>query len=53
MYADIPGLGHILGYTGLPSKDDFKKKPDISSENVIGKDGVEAKYDEVLRGISE
>ena len=53
MYADIPGLGHILGYTGLPSKDDFKKKPDISSENVIGKDGVEAKYDEVLRGFPE
>ena len=36
-YADIPGLGHILGYTGLPSKEDFKKKPDILSEEIIGK----------------
>jgi len=51
MYADIPGLGHILGYTGLPSKEDFKKKPDIPSENMVGKDGVEGKYDEILRGI--
>ena len=51
-YADIPGLGHILGYTGLPSKEDFKKKPDILSEEIIGKDGVEEKYEEVLRGIS-
>ena len=41
MYADIPGLGHILGYTGLPSKEDFKKKPDILSEDIIGKDGLE------------
>ena len=50
MYADIPGLGHTLGYTGLPSKEDFKKKPEISSEDIIGKDGLEEKYEEVLRG---
>ena len=50
-YADIPGLGHIMGYTGLPSKEDFKKKPDIPSENMVGKDGIEEKYDEILRGI--
>ena len=50
-YADIPGLGHILGYTGLPSKEDFRKKPDISLENIVGKDGIEEKYDEILRGI--
>ena len=50
-YADIPGLGHILGYTGLPSKEDFKKKPDIPSENMVGKDGIEEKYDEILRGV--
>ena len=52
MYADIPGLGHILGYTGLPSKEDFKKKPDISSENMVGKDGIEEKYEELLGGNS-
>jgi len=51
MYADLPGLGHILGYTGLPSKEDFKKNPDTPSENMIGKDGIEGKYDEILRGI--
>ena len=51
-YADIPGLGHLLGYTGLPSKEDFKKKPDILSEDIIGKDGLEKKYEKVLRGIS-
>lgn len=52
MYADILGLGHILGYTGLPSKEDFKKNPDISSEDIMGKDGLEEKYEEILRGIS-
>ena len=51
-YADIPGLGHILGYTGLPSKEDFKKNPDLLSENIVGKDGLEEKYDEVLKGIA-
>src|SRR3989338_10699530 len=49
-YADIPGLGHIMGYIGLPSKEDFKKKPDIPLENMVGKDGIEEKYDEILRG---
>ena len=52
MYADIPGLGHTLGYTGLPSKEDFKKNPEISSEDIIGKDGLEEKYEETLSGIS-
>ncbi len=51
MYADLPGLGHILGYTGLPSKEDFKKNSDLPSEGIVGKDGIEGKYDEVLRGI--
>lgn len=50
-YADIPGLSHILGYTGLPSEEDFKKRPDIPSEYMVGKDGIEGKHDEVLRGI--
>ena len=50
-YANISGLGHILGYTGLPSKEDFKKKPDTPSENMVGKDGIEEKYDEILRGV--
>ena len=45
-------MGHLLGYTGLPSKEDFKKKPDILSEDIIGKDGLEKKYEKVLRGIS-
>jgi len=51
MYSDTPGLGHILGYIGLPSREDFKKKPDILSEGMFGKDGIEEKYDEILRGI--
>lgn len=52
MYADIPGMGHILGYTGLPSKEDFEKNPDISSEDITGKDGLEEKYNGILGGIS-
>ena len=51
-YADFPGLGHILGYTGLPSQENFQKKPDIASEEKIGKDGLEERYDEILKGIA-
>lgn len=40
-YADMPGLAHVLGYVGIGEK-----------EKIIGKDGVEKKYEDVLRGTS-
>lgn len=49
-YASTTGLSHVLGYVGLPAKKDFKKTPDIGSEEIVGKDGVEKKYNEILRG---
>ncbi|KKR76042.1 MAG: Penicillin binding protein 2, partial [Parcubacteria group bacterium GW2011_GWE2_40_8] len=52
LYTDMDGLSHTLGYVGLPSKEDFKKNPDLLSENIVGKDGLEEKYDEVLKGIA-
>ena len=51
-YADFFGLGHVLGYIGLPSKENFQEKPGLASEEMIGKDGLEEKYDEILKGIA-
>jgi penicillin-binding protein 2 len=49
-YIDLPGFSHILGYLGLPSKEDLEKGEDILMNAVIGKDGVERKYENFLRG---
>ena len=50
VYAQPAGLSHVLGYIGLPSKDDFQEKGDIFAEAIIGKSGVEKKYEDFLKG---
>lgn len=52
IYAEIPGLSHILGYTSLPSPEETENNPDITAEELVGKDGVEKYYDEKLRGVT-
>ena len=37
---------------GFLQKKTLRKNPDISSEDIMGKDGLEEKYEETLRGIS-
>jgi len=49
-YIDSPGFSHILGYTGLPSKEDLERKEALLMNEKIGKDGIEKKYESVLRG---
>ncbi|TAK57023.1 hypothetical protein EPO17_03095 [Patescibacteria group bacterium] len=46
-YADLPGLGHVLGYVKYPSKDSygFYYRPDFE-----GFDGIEKFYNDRLRG---
>lgn len=41
-YINMPGLSHVLGYVGVPLNG--------PSENIVGKDGVEKKYDNILAG---
>ncbi|MBI1960868.1 MAG: hypothetical protein HYS43_01170 [Candidatus Liptonbacteria bacterium] len=43
-------LAHILGYTGAVSPSDLSERPDLSRNDVVGKDGLELAYDDVLRG---
>lgn len=50
VYANLLGLSHVLGYTSLPSKEDLEKTPGLISDEMIGKDGIEKKYDQILRG---
>jgi penicillin-binding protein 2 len=49
-YVSLPGLGHILGYTGKISEDDLKINPDYYLSDKIGKAGLEAQYEEELKG---
>ncbi len=50
-YPDGNAFSSFLGYTGLTSADDLKRNPKLTSQDVVGKAGIEAMYDEVLQGI--
>lgn len=49
-YSTLPGLSHILGYTGKVSKDDLIDHPDYLFSDWIGKSGLEQSYEEYLKG---
>ncbi|MCX6731444.1 MAG: penicillin-binding transpeptidase domain-containing protein [Candidatus Parcubacteria bacterium] len=49
-YIDLSGFSHILGYTGLPSKEDLEAREALLMNEKIGKDGIEKKYESVLQG---
>ncbi len=48
-YTMGPALAHVTGFIGLPSAKELKKKL-VQSYQTIGKDGLEARYDSILRG---
>lgn len=50
-YADPFAFSHLLGFVGKISAEDLKNNPLLSNDEVIGKTGVEAYYDETLRGL--
>ncbi len=50
IYSEMPGLSHILGYVGLPSKEDMRSGGGVSPDAVIGKAGIEKKYEKILAG---
>ncbi len=43
-------FSHLLGYTGLVSENDLKSDPNLTVEDQIGRAGLEAEYDDYLRG---
>jgi len=48
-YTMGPALAHVTGYIGLPSRHEIEKKLALSYQ-MIGKGGLEARYDAELRG---
>ncbi|HEX7100811.1 MAG TPA: penicillin-binding transpeptidase domain-containing protein [Acidimicrobiia bacterium] len=50
VYLAGPDLAHVTGHLGLPTAQDLEKNPDLDPNVRIGKLGVEAVYDEYLRG---
>ena len=50
-YKDPAAFSSILGYVGFPTKKELQDKEDaITSQDLIGKAGIEAFYDDFLRG---
>ncbi len=43
-------FSHVLGYSGLVSKEDLEDNPDLIFQDEIGKAGLEYQYDKKLRG---
>ncbi|MBU1091975.1 hypothetical protein KKA27_03905 [Patescibacteria group bacterium] len=48
-YKDTSGLAHVVGFMGRPSSEDMDKEG-VSSEDIVGKSGVEKSYENTLRG---
>ena len=51
-YSDIGSLSHIVGYVGSITRDELTMlyNKGYQQDDLIGKDGIEKQYDELLRG---
>lgn len=49
-YKDGFVFSSVLGYVGIVSRDDIASNPSLFFNDIIGKNGLEFQYDEVLRG---
>ena len=49
-YNDNYAYSHVLGFVGTVSEEDLAGSPELKSGDTIGKSGIEAYYDEILRG---
>jgi len=45
-----PAHAHVLGYTGQISSQELQLRPELKGEESVGKTGIEAFYDQLLRG---
>lgn len=48
-YISAPGFGHTLGYVNYPKQD---SKGRYYQETIIGKDGLEERYNDILSGVN-
>lgn len=51
-YGDDYAFTHVVGYTGRMSEDDVKSYPQYPIADLIGKYGIESKYEKYLHGLS-
>lgn len=49
-YPRGPSMAHLLGYTGLAAANDIERDPTLQPNDIVGKTGLEAEYDALLRG---
>ena len=52
-YPTGPSVGHLIGYVGAASAEDYEKEPIRCSSrraSRLGKDGLEKQFDQILRG---
>lgn len=49
-YEEGPIFSHILGYTGLVSREEMTDNKSLKLNDRVGKMGLEGKYDDILRG---
>lgn len=52
LYKEPFAYAHLLGSVGKISEEDLKSNPKLQGEEMVGKNGLEAFYDEILRGRS-
>ncbi len=52
-YSEVGAFSHVLGYTGSADKNDLSENSLLSFNDVIGKSGVEAYYNDYLQGENE
>ena len=50
-YIKESGLAHLMGYVGYPTQEEVDSSPTTTAIDLIGKTGVEKKYNDFLRGI--
>lgn len=53
-YPTGPSVGHLLGYVGAPSREEYEEEPQpllLTPGFKMGKDGVEQQFDLELRGV--
>lgn len=50
VYPEGETMAHVIGYLGQPSQDDLNADPSLDPNAPLGRFGVEATYDETLRG---
>lgn len=50
LYHDPRANAHLVGFVGKISEDEAMNRPELQNEETVGKSGIEAFYDSLLRG---